>query len=353
VDNGTSPDVNVDIDAARLLVEDILSHQGVKGMHWGVRKDHAPVRRASDSHTLTTSKGEKVTLEGMKTPIIARGLANISSGFRKKLENSDSYHIRNATGEKVGELYVKKDPAEKNATNVVWIETHDKHKGKGYATGVMHKVVDIAKKQGRDKVTLEVPGISPDARHIYEKLGFKSKGMQKGSHSRDIWGGLTRMELDLKSAKHSDDSSVVHFGVKGMHWGVRKGQSSSGSAKPRETRSEDSANVQKHLATINKHGVKALSNKELQDVVTRLNLHQQYSNLTGGNTKNKTSVDKGHDAVKKILAIHGTLSNAHKAYNSPLMKAVRVGLKTTRATQKAGTSAGGHAAKFVVKQLTK
>lgn len=152
----------------------------------------------------------------------------------------------------------------------------------------------------------------------------------------------------------TDDGLLVkHFGVKGMHWGVRKGQTSSGSSKPRERRSEDSATVQKHLATINTHGVKALSNKELQEVVTRLNLHQQYSNLTGGNAKQKSSVDKGHDVAKKLLAIHTTVSNIHKAYNSPLMKAVRLGMKASGGTSKAGAKAGGHAAKFVVKQLTK
>lgn len=147
---------------------------------------------------------------------------------------------------------------------------------------------------------------------------------------------------------------VTHFGVKGMHWGVRKGAKPNTPA-PRERRSEDSTNVQKHLATIEKHGVKALSNKELQEVVSRMNLMQQYSNLTGG-SKQKSNIQKGHDAAKKALAIHKTVVNVHKAFNSPEMKAVRLGFKAARAARKAGTagaSAGGHAAKFVVKQLMK
>lgn len=148
---------------------------------------------------------------------------------------------------------------------------------------------------------------------------------------------------------------VTHFGVKGMHWGVRKGAKTSAPA-PRERRSEDSANVQKHLATIEKHGVKALSNKELQEVVSRMNLMQQYSNLTGGNAKQKSNIERGHEAAKKALAIHKTVVNVHKAFNSPEMKAVRLGFKAARAARKAskaGASAGGHAAKFVVKQLVK
>lgn len=155
------------------------------------------------------------------------------------------------------------------------------------------------------------------------------------------------------SHNHNDGLLVKHFGVKGMHWGVRKGQTSSGSAAPRDHRSEDSATVQKHLATIGQHGVKALSNKELQEVVTRLNLHQQYSNLTGGNAKNKSSIDKGHDVAKKLLAVHKTVSGIHKVYNSPEMKAVRAGLKTVKFAKKAAGKTGGYAAKVVVKQITK
>lgn len=44
-------------------------------------------------------------------------------------------------------------------------------------------------------ITLEVPTISPNARHIYEKIGFKATGTL-GSED-DVWGGLTKMRLDL------------------------------------------------------------------------------------------------------------------------------------------------------------
>ena len=44
-------------------------------------------------------------------------------------------------------------------------------------------------------MTLEVPGNSPDARHIYEKIGFVAG--EQISDEDDIWGGLTKMRLDL------------------------------------------------------------------------------------------------------------------------------------------------------------
>lgn len=146
---------------------------------------------------------------------------------------------------------------------------------------------------------------------------------------------------------------VGHSGVKGMRWGVRKGASSgtSTSSGSHDPRSEDSAKVKTHLETIDKHGTKALSNKDLQEVVSRMNLVQQYSNLA--TPSGKSSVDKGHEAVKKALAIHTTLTNVHKAYNSPGAKAVRTGLKTARFARKTTTKAGEHAVKFAFKQITK
>lgn len=45
------------------------------------------------------------------------------------------------------------------------------------------------------QLTLEVPGISPDARHIYEKQGFEVVGQI--SDEDDVWGGLTSMKKNL------------------------------------------------------------------------------------------------------------------------------------------------------------
>lgn len=162
----------------------------------------------------------------------------------------------------------------------------------------------------------------------------------------------------MGTANSSADTSstdvlvVKHFGVKGMHWGSRKGSAPSSSASS-GPRSEDSTRVHGHLATIERHGTQALSNKDLQEVVSRMNLLQQYGNLTGANSKHASSIDKGHDAVKKILAIHGTIGNVQKALNSPLTKSVKTAFKTAHFAQKAASSPGKHAAKFAAKQIMK
>lgn len=69
------------------------------------------------------------------------------------------------------------------------------------------------------------------------------------------------------------DDVLEHFGVKGMKWGVRKNRSGSASE---DAQRADAA--RKKIKTGG--GTKALSNKELQDLVTRMNLEQQYKKLT-------------------------------------------------------------------------
>ena len=59
----------------------------------------------------------------------------------------------------------------------------------------MRMAEDYTRKSGMKQLTLEVPGISPDARHIYEKQGFEVVGQI--SDEDDVWGGLTSMKKNL------------------------------------------------------------------------------------------------------------------------------------------------------------
>lgn len=104
--------------------------------------------------------------------------------------------------------------------------------------------------------------------------------------------------FDGEALAHSDDSEFeamvddandffAHYGVKGMKWGVRKsdsgGVSGGKKAKPKEPASEDSARVSGiHSRVKTQRSTRMLSNKELQDAITRMNLEQQYSRLSGG-----------------------------------------------------------------------
>jgi len=69
------------------------------------------------------------------------------------------------------------------------------------------------------------------------------------------------------------DEVLEHFGVKGMKWGVRRSHPGiSGSH-------EDAARAKQAKAKVKKGGTDALSNRELEDLVRRMNLEKQFSSL--------------------------------------------------------------------------
>jgi hypothetical protein len=105
--------------------------------------------------------------------------------------------------------------------------------------------------------------------------------------------------------------TLEHFGKKGMKWGVRRS--------PKPGASEDAQRARAYKKTAKRSGSKALSTKELKDLVTRMNLEQQYSRLSQGNSK----VEKGRDSVNSILSTGNTINQAVQFANSPAGKMLK------------------------------
>lgn len=149
-----------------------------------------------------------------------------------------------------------------------------------------------------------------------------------------------------------DGVDISHYGVKGMHWGVRKGDSGGGGSAPavsapRPRMSEDAKAVEKAFGKIDRGGTDALSNHELQNVVTRLNLEQQFTRLSTPGTAQANSVNQGHQAVKTMLGIGKTVNDVHKFMKSPAGKALKKGFKAVKLGVKIYTNPTGAALDLV------
>lgn len=109
---------------------------------------------------------------------------------------------------------------------------------------------------------------------------------------------------------------LQHYGVKGMKWGVRRSTDSGPSAVEVRTRpgrrvktsggkrhpaSEDAIRVAKTRQLAKKSTTDSLSNKELQELINRMNLEQQYKRLNGGST-----LERGTKMVKTLIGIGRT-----------------------------------------------
>lgn len=113
----------------------------------------------------------------------------------------------------------------------------------------------------------------------------------------------------------TSDRELAHFGVKGMHWGVIR--------RNRPPASTDAVKVRESMKTVKKGGTQALSTKELQELVNRINLEQQYARLQS--TKKQSRFDTGHNLVKTTLSAGKTMNDVMSFLNSPFGKIVRGG----------------------------
>jgi ribosomal protein S18 acetylase RimI-like enzyme len=295
--------------------DDFIAHFGVKGMKWGVRKNYQELRsRPRQSAQVVSSKtGETVTVQQRKMPRLGAAIGAISPWYRKQLNNSTLMDVK-VGGKNVGDIaFTRKSSSE---VNFGWIGIKKSQRGKGYATAVFDAGVKHARQQGYSKISLEVPGNAPDARHIYEKFGFKPTGEVLG-HPGDMWGGLTVMTYNIPratSVRHSEtlsdelerafdihfgamgiddiilgpeessmaqsDANAVleHFGVKGMKWGVRKADASSASRSPKTAKADKKwakkASSSRTFVAVHNAAVKRMNKTE----VSRINNKSEYKN---------------------------------------------------------------------------
>lgn len=101
-----------------------------------------------------------------------------------------------------------------------------------------------------------------------------------------------------------DDNELVHYGVKGMRWGVRR-------ASLRRNASAD----HKEARNLKKRHISELSNVELRTLNNRRQLENQYKQL------NPNTLQIGKKHVAAALATAGTVAAIIKVAKGPVGKA--------------------------------
>lgn len=101
---------------------------------------------------------------------------------------------------------------------------------------------------------------------------------------------------------------LAHFGVKGMKWGVRKSDRST-------SQSSDS----KRASALKGKSRDSLSNSELKELTTRLQLEQQYDQLTS----KPSAFKRGQQFVNNGLWLLNTINTVSNFAKGPIASSVK------------------------------
>jgi hypothetical protein len=149
--------------------------------------------------------------------------------------------------------------------------------------------------------------------------------LRKENELQNLVGELKRKSSNgyipydqLQISTEEPIESLYHYGILGMHWGRRKGQSTRSGKKLKTSGSEDYVESRK----LRNKGKKNLSTKELKDLTQRLQLEKQLKDLTPSDFK------KGMNVVKEVTAVGTTLAALYAISKTPLFQDVAKAVKS-------------------------
>ena len=103
-----------------------------------------------------------------------------------------------------------------------------------------------------------------------------------------------------------DNNELMHYGVPGMKWGVRrtrnKSNTMSGYRKRRKAVKSTTPLHDDYKRAHDNKSVKTMSDKELRDRLNRLDMEQRYSKLSPSNTS------KGKSYINKVIKTGTTVA---------------------------------------------
>lgn len=352
------------------LALEFLEHHGVKGQKWGVRRAAAAVGRgikrvgrglAALGAQLNDSAWQSSTYSDAKHEAVHNHVAKELDNHVERLQRSPKYRgkdlkadsdlrktyyqdvakvsssaYRRAVKETYGENYT----GTKTAHYVTdargpRIEVRDKATKQTVSEAPLSSMRDIRRRQAEAlNPTVSHAGIV-DAPDLEIKLTLDSNGQISGV-------GFVQPEKSLTQTADLGAEFLEHYGILGMHWGVRKAAAvttqshiDAGIVK-RQTKiktkggeshppTHDAIKAAVNKQKLKKSGMAALSNQELKDLQTRLQLETQVQQLTSS---------KGQKAVQKTLEEEGKqqLSRGVRKGTPHALKKARKGAATVATT---------------------
>ena len=303
-----------------------LYHFGIPGMKWGVRRSPEQLAaRAARKQERQLVKADmefgkesnvknltvKLTNQLYEKPEFIKELNSLSDSIQKKYSKFDNRDLSDKMLQRgyrdLCEKYLKDNPesySPSKRARVTW--------------------ATLEPEGGRGQTYLKPVLVTAEVKHSSDEfdLGFT------GKFKVLLDGTLSLVEdISKESVEHSDvDAYLEHFGILGMKWGVRRARGADGTVSSNKSTPKDMAVRKKSFETgataareagnaINTFSkrkenefsnqkraeAKKMSEKELKDAINRLNLEQQYRNLS------TRDIEIGKTTVQDFLAVSGNV----------------------------------------------
>jgi len=304
-------------------VDDILAHYGIPGMQWGKHKAEGAPRgalsRGATKAKVATDAGADVIKKGEAKLIFLPKEKQYEAGT-----NTQTRVLGAAAKVNGDPRFSGKDLKGNPALRDAYYKAVETEAVKIYKEELLKVRLDALNEfiRGSTRQNEEGVDIKAPKSRIKHDDGDDEEIILTLLYTKGGLGEITDVKVDDSSLAHLElvqEDFLAHYGIKGQKWGVRRKDPSGSAPTSVDVQTKPGKGVAKTTGGTNhpvhedakkaavskqvakKSSTDALSNQELQQLVSRMNLEQQYTRLKAGDPR----ADRVSKFLSKLLGAEG------------------------------------------------